>query len=322
MARLTILQSLFFCYLFQFAHASDTLYIYTTSTLGNITASESCISALTSNVTCYTSLNKAVTQTTSWGSTALSNICTDECTDSLTEYVAAVDDSCGSSTYNISGTLQVASRAGQELIWKQTVTCLTDDSTDEYCNTEFQDAAVNGTGASEIGCSQCYLDYLYNIANSEYGQSIINEDYFDARTTSCSATGYTITYTATSTSASASATATTNARCNLTDTDTTVYTVQDGDSCLSISASQNVSTALLASTNGLDSNCTFLTTDQSLCLPLICDIYMVQENDTCDSIIESLSREVNLGAFLSWNSNINSICSNIASLVGTYICAR
>ena len=51
-------------------------------------------------------------------------------------------------------------------------------------------------------------------------------------------------------------------------------------------------------------------------------IFMVQENNTCASIITGLSREVNLGAFLSWNININSLCSNIASLVGSYICIR
>lgn len=322
MPHLAILQSILFCCLLQFSDASDTFYLYTNSSLGNITASEPCISALTSNITCYAGLKKSVTQTTSWGSGALSSICIDDCTDSLTDYVATVDDSCGSSTYNISGALQPASRGGKELIWKQTATCLKDDSTGEYCNTEFQDAAVNGTGAAEIGCSQCYLDYLYTIANSEYGQSVVNEEYFDKRVESCSATGYTITYTAISTSTSASPTATSNVRCNLTDTDTTVYNVQANDTCLSISAAQNVSTGLLASTNGLDSNCTYLTTNQSLCLPQICNVYMVQENNTCASIISGLSREVNLGAFLSWNLNINSLCSNIASLVGSYICIR
>lgn len=42
--------------------------------------------------------------------------------------------------------------------------------------------------------------------------SVINEEYFDKRVESCSATGYTITYTATSTSTSASPTATSDVR--------------------------------------------------------------------------------------------------------------
>ncbi|KAI4598969.1 hypothetical protein KJ359_002384 [Pestalotiopsis sp. 9143b] len=300
------------------ATSSDTLYVYTSTSIENITASDACKSALASNVTCYSSLNKAVTEKTSWSSTVLTKICTDECTDTLQDYIAAVDDACGSSAYNISGTLQTASLAGSELVWKQSVTCLEDDSTGEYCNTEFQDAAVNGTGASEIGCSQCYLDYLYTIANSDFGQGVISEDYFEARVSSCSATGYTLTATATSTSAAA--TETSNVRCNLTDTDSTVYTVKDGDSCSSISALQNVSMGLLTSINALDTNCTYLTAGQSLCLPEICEVYMVQTNDTCDSILDSLVMDVPLQYFLSWNSNINSICSNIASLVGTYVC--
>ncbi|KAF7535268.1 hypothetical protein G7054_g5512 [Neopestalotiopsis clavispora] len=300
------------------AASSDTLYVYTSTSIENITASDACKSALASNVTCYTSLNKAVTEKTSWSSTVLTKICTAECTDSLQDYIASVDDACGSSTYNISGTVQSASRAGNELLWKQSVTCLEDDSTGAYCNTEFQDAAINGTGASEIGCSQCYLDYLYAIANSEFGRGLVSEDYFEARASSCSATGYTITATATSTSATATETA--NTRCNVTDTGSTVYTVKDGDSCTSISASQNVSTSLLTSINALDTNCTYLTTGQSLCLPDICNVYLVQTNDTCDSILESLVMDVALQYFLSWNNNINSVCSNLASLVGTYVC--
>ncbi|KAK9794210.1 putative Carbohydrate-binding module family 18 protein [Seiridium cardinale] len=299
--------------------SNNTLSIYDSSALGNLTASEVCISALTSNVTCYAGLNRAVTQTTSWSSIALGKICTAECTSSLEDYVAAVDDACGSDTYNISGSVETASYAGQELIWKQTVTCLTDDSTGDYCNTEFQDSA-NGTGATGIGCSQCYLDYLYTIADSAYGQGVVNANYFETKASNCSATGYTMTYSATATSTSAAATEASNVRCNATDSSASLYEVQVGDSCLSISASQNVSTGALANTNALDLNCTYLTTGESLCLPEICEIYQVQENDTCNSVLESLERQVSVQTFISWNSNLNSQCSNIQSLSGTYVC--
>ncbi|KAH8200951.1 hypothetical protein TruAng_004889 [Truncatella angustata] len=209
--------------------------------------------------------------------------------------------------------------AGERLLWRQSVTCITDDSSGEYCNTEFQDAA-NGTGSSKIGCSQCYLDYLYTIADSEYGKGIVSESYFEERAAACSATSYSFMHTATATTTSTVVSATSNARCNMTDTDTIVYEVQAGDSCISISAAQNVSTGLLASTNALNQNCTYLTIGQNLCLPESCEVYMVQQNDTCDSIVDSLTREVTATTFISWNTNLNSQCLNIASLMGTYIC--
>jgi hypothetical protein len=321
MAQFALLRFLLLSCLLRFATASDALYVYSTSSLKNVTASESCISALASSVTCYSSLSRAVTQTNTWSSIALERICTSDCTNSLQEYIVAVDDACGLGQYNISGVIQEASAGGQRLLWKQAATCLTDTSTGAYCATEFEEAA-NGTWSGSIGCSQCYLDYLYTLSDSEYGQGLVTQSYFEERAGNCSATGYTFTYTATSTSAAAVATATSNARCNLTDSDTRVYDVLSGDTCIGISAAQNVSTGLLASVNALDQNCTRLSADDQLCLPDVCEIYMVQQNDTCDSVVSSLARKVSVQTLLSWNGNINSQCLNMAGLVGTYICVR
>lgn len=302
--------------------STDILYVYTTASLGsNFTGTTACAEALTSNLTCYSNLGLAVTDITTWSTLSLADICQDSCTDSLTDYVAAINDVCGESTYyNISGTVQTASDAGEEMIWRQRTTCLTDEATGEYCNTYFQEAAANGT--TGVSCSDCYLDYLSSLVNSEWGQDLISPGYFSAKVSSCSATGYSVTYTATSTSSSTTATSTaaTNTRCNTTDPDTSTYTVESGDTCLSISAAQDVSTGLLASKNGLDPNCTYLTVGQELCLPEICEIHLVQVNETCDSIIANLTREITVQNLVSWNSELNAQCSNIASLVGKYIC--
>ncbi|KFY80363.1 hypothetical protein V499_00778 [Pseudogymnoascus sp. VKM F-103] len=301
----------------------DLLYIYTSSStaFANISASASCLSALTADVSCYANLGSAVTDTTTWSSSALGFICANNCTTALSAYVANVDSVCGATaTYNISGTIQTAADLGREMQWRQSTTCLTDPSSGEYCNTYFQEALANSS--TGVSCSTCYLTYMESIVNSEWGQALISNSEFESQVSSCSATGYSATYTATSSSSTSTATPTVTSgdRCNKTDPSVALYTVLANDSCIDISASQNVSTGSLTSLNGLDQGCSYLSTGEKLCLPTTCDVYLVKTNDTCTSIISSFSSGITNADLASWNSNINSQCSNLAALVGTYIC--
>lgn len=117
------------------AISNSTLTIYQSSDLVNTTASAACQQALTSNVTCFLSLPAAITRVTSWSSDALSMICDDSCTTSLNNWISSVNSSCGATAqYNITGTVQTASSAGQELLWKQSATCVEDPS-GNLCNT-------------------------------------------------------------------------------------------------------------------------------------------------------------------------------------------
>ncbi|KAF4211708.1 hypothetical protein CNMCM5878_002269 [Aspergillus fumigatiaffinis] len=59
----------------------------------------------------------------------------------------------------------------------------------------------------------------------------------------------------------------------------------------------------------------------TLCLPSVCDIHLVTANDTCSSIMGNLTRQISLTTFRSWNPRINSLCSNLQTLEGQYICA-
>ncbi|OBT52520.1 hypothetical protein VE04_06298 [Pseudogymnoascus sp. 24MN13] len=301
----------------------DLLYIYTSSStaFANISASASCLSALTADVSCYANLGSAVTDTTTWSSSALGFICANNCTTALSAYVANVDSVCGATaTYNISGTIQTAADLGREMQWRQSTTCLTDPSSGEYCNTYFQEALANSS--TGVSCSTCYLTYMESIVNSEWGQALISNSEFESQVSSCSATGYSATYTATSSSSTSAATPTVTSgdRCNKTDPSVALYTVLANDSCIDISASQNVSTGSLTSLNGLDQGCSYLSTGEKLCLPTTCDVYLVKTNDTCTSIISSFSSGITNADLASWNSNINSQCSNLPALVGTYIC--
>lgn len=303
---------------------ADTLYIHTSASLASISASEACINAMTSNVSCYAGLSQAVTQTTGWSASALSQICTSGCSSALSSYVSSVDAACGAdSQYNISGTLQSASDQGKEMQWRYDTTCLTDPTSGTYCNTLFQDAAANHQ--TSIKCSTCYLKYISSIVNSQWGQNILlSPSALERQVSSCSTSGYSVTYTPTSTvSSTASASATVVAsRCNVTDPDATVYIVESGDTCVSISVGQNVSTSALINLNSLDMSCTHLAAGVNICLPEVCEIYRVKESDTVKSIVAGLSSEVSVPQFVAWNANLNSLRSteNLTSIAGKYIC--
>ncbi|GIJ86390.1 hypothetical protein Asppvi_005278 [Aspergillus pseudoviridinutans] len=256
-ARKQLLGWLLWLISFALVHAAsnNTLFIYTSSTLNSSLFSTTYLSTLTASVPCYSGLGTAVFQTSRWSSNALDLICADTCQTALNSYVATVDTTCGKDTlYNISGSLQTASDAGSEMLWKHS---------------------------------------------------------------------YSVTYTASSSPAattSALAGAEKNVRCNITNPSSTLYVASANQTCLQISAAANVSTPSLASINALGPNCSYLTANQTLCLPEVCDIYMVSPNDTCASILGNLRREISIPTFRSWNPTINSACSNLQALQGQYIC--
>jgi hypothetical protein len=97
------------------------------------------------------------------------------------------------------------------------------------------------------------------------------------------------------------------------------YLVPPGDSCDAISLSKGVSTYSIIRAGGLRADCSNLAAGASLCLPSPCSLYRVQEGDDCASLVArhpGVTRE----SLLSWNPNINPICTNMADLVGTFIC--
>ncbi|KAF5391244.1 hypothetical protein D9757_003014 [Collybiopsis confluens] len=100
------------------------------------------------------------------------------------------------------------------------------------------------------------------------------------------------------------------------------YTVQAGDICDSISASQHVSTYQLASVNAgvFNSDCTNLQPGTSICLGYEgqdCDTtYVVKAQDTCAII--NAAYNINSTLLYGNNPQINSDCSNI--YVGEVLC--
>ncbi|KAL4924009.1 uncharacterized protein BDV17DRAFT_295820 [Aspergillus undulatus] len=298
---------------------NNTLSLYGSFDLSGQEVSAECRDVLQSNITCYRALPAAITETSSWSSDALSLICADACTASIQSWKTSAESACGQTTqYNVSGSLRTASSVADELLWKQSATCL-QDSSGEFCNLVMQQAIKNAD--SDILCSDCALRYLTTVVNSERGQEFLGPETVEKQIKSCSATqSYSVTYTASTSSSAATTPTATAARCDTSDEDTVTYTIRGNETCAEISAARNVSTPSLKALNGLDSQCAYLASGQTLCLPDVCELHLVRSNDTCDSITGNLSRSVSTPTFQSWNPSINSKCSNLQALVHQYVC--
>lgn len=103
---------------------------------------------------------------------------------------------------------------------------------------------------------------------------------------------------------------------------TNSYSIKAKDTCDSISTAYNVSTYSVTSRNGLSSDCSNIANVSSICLPEKCNVYQVQDGDTCDSIIRTHAKGISGSQFLAWNPNINTLCSNLGDLWKTFICLR
>ncbi|KAI5291815.1 hypothetical protein KEM54_006392 [Ascosphaera aggregata] len=94
------------------------------------------------------------------------------------------------------------------------------------------------------------------------------------------------------------------------------YTVKSGDNLQSIAEAQKVSTGTMRILNDIFPDESNLHVNQVLCLPRICNVYKVQENDSCASIASS--QKISVSDLLSYNPTLNSACSNL--IVNNNIC--
>lgn len=178
-------------------------------------------------------------------------------------------------------------------------------------------------------CSECWLGVLETQLNSPLGYDEGMEETFSSLTSSCSASGYSITSPTTyalNTTATATATATeTSATATSSTTSTCVssYQVQQSDDCNSVAKLLGVSTYSLLQANNLDLYCQGFANkvNQTLCVPPQCHTYTWKGTDTCDSVVGPLGN-VTIPQFLAWNPNINSLCLNSDFFIGYEVCLR
>ncbi|RYP37881.1 hypothetical protein DL767_002753 [Monosporascus sp. MG133] len=94
------------------------------------------------------------------------------------------------------------------------------------------------------------------------------------------------------------------------------HEVVSGDNCLYVSKANHVSTGALITLNSLRMDCTNLLLGQNLCLPPVCDDYVVKSGDTCIGIANQFFTSYQ--KIVAWNPTINPYCTNL--LVDHNVC--
>lgn len=256
----------------------------------------------------------------------LTALCTFDCLQSLQALSTAQQESCAADVVRISGENYPVTATTDALMWTYNFTCRRDASSGAFCAPSF-DQWVNGN-ATDKSCTDCVLGTYQIELQSPLGWDESLASRFASLTSSCQATNYPVTsptpnYITTVTTASTTSSAAAAKSCAST------YTVQSADDCHSISTSQQVSTAALIYLNNLEADCTNFPTEAGtkLCMPHTCEIYTIQQNDTCWSITDGFTTPETGQAFtisqlISWNIDISPGCDNLnlGLLAGHQIC--
>ncbi|GKZ34453.1 hypothetical protein AbraIFM66950_004728 [Aspergillus brasiliensis] len=269
-----------------------------------------CGDALVRNITCDELFSvSAIANQQYIGNKTLAAICVPDCKDSFDEYRSTVENACGTTVYNFSGVNQTVQSFLDPLAWALNVSCLT--SGDEYCYSD-----ITNRRNSIEPCSDCFLQYEAAMLGSVYGRQRVDPDSFSSLLSSCSVPGSSYPY-STPTSTSGATTSSTTSSPIATCTGT-AYTVQEGDSCDSISEAHKIATDRFITENHFDANCTTMNVGDNVCLGASCSLYQVQLDDTCTSILSNYTFYLN--QLLSWNPTIHTNCDNLDTMVGKQIC--
>lgn len=207
------------------------------------------------------------------------------------------------------------------LIWAYSYTCKRDHGTGGFCAPIFDEWAWAKANTGPGVCTDCILDTYQLRLSNDLGYDDGLASSFAALTSLCNATGYAVTVPPPNTiDATAAAAATATSR-PATKSCASMYIVQEGDDCHSISIAQRVSTSALLYLNNLEAGCTrFAPIGTQLCMPPTCDLCTVQPKDTCWAIIFALHHNFGRVQLLSWNVDIRNDCENLEMLTGHQIC--
>ncbi|KAL2854915.1 hypothetical protein BJY01DRAFT_257326 [Aspergillus pseudoustus] len=230
----------------------------------------------------------------------LSEICTNNCFQSLQSFRTHQRQVCGEESYHLDGQLVPATYGVDQLHFTYNYTCLQDPSTKQYC--------------ARLSCSYCMLRTFQVHLNSPFEYDDKFARYYSSLTSSLPITSpppYTVPGPPTTASSSMPP-----ARSCASE-----YLVQEGDDCLSVSKAQSVSTAMLRYLNGITADCSnFPEPGNSLCMPATCHLHTLRANETCFNIMRVHGWIFTMTQLISWNPNINGQCSNLEVMTGTQLC--
>ncbi|KAK3898440.1 hypothetical protein C8A05DRAFT_18986 [Staphylotrichum tortipilum] len=295
--------------------------------------SSTCLAVLNQQVACNTTL--AVLGRSGslriYSDQFLVGLCTSSCSSSLTTWLRRVSGACGAASYMpldaSSQTQVIPAYFAEKYLEYYQQTCLP-GAGGSFCNAVIGTAAginpdnqaITQTPNPTMLCNSCYLSLISTQLQQPLASNAAIASMYIALTSSCHVTSMPTTPLTTTTSC-ASTTATSTA--TATGCAGTTYTVQAGDTCQSLSYSQNIGTISLLMANNLQAYCNAFPTSGTLCIPssLTCTPYTVQLNDTCASIaLAQTGAQVSYAQILSWNPSLGGACGLIGQYVGYTIC--
>ncbi|KAK3946429.1 LysM domain-containing protein [Diplogelasinospora grovesii] len=249
-------------------------------------------------------------------------MCNTACTSSLEALRKTQVAHCtGTDNITVRGTVYPATYTTDLLLFTYGYACLA-DSTGNYCFPLFQQYnSGNDTSSSDL-CLACNLKTWQAVLDSPLGYSNVLAASYSSLTSSCQVTSYPVTsptsYALGTTTMSHPSTTTTGVTPTYTCEST--YTLQESDTCVSISRTKQVSTFYLLYSNKLPAFCTdFPAAGTDICIPQSCNTHTVAPWDTCASLVKS-TPGLTTAQLIAYNPNLNAQCGNLRSLVGYVIC--
>ncbi|KAF7884612.1 uncharacterized protein EAF02_004948 [Botrytis sinoallii] len=222
----------------------------------------------------------------------LSSICTDACLGALETLRAQQLLECSSSDLVVTaGETYPPTLTTDILLFTYNYTCIQDPTTNGYCYPDFfaWNNDTESTTSTEV-CSDCNFLIQQSQLDSPLGWDDDSARMYSSLTSSCGVTKYPV---ASPSPYSLDVTATVSSTANPSTTTAayacvSMYTIQEDDTCSSISESQQVATFYLMQANNLPGYCSEIPDPgTSLCIPQSCELYTVAANDTCYEIVQN-----------------------------------
>ncbi|RTE79638.1 hypothetical protein BHE90_005873 [Fusarium euwallaceae] len=300
--------------IFALALCANAFVIYDADDLSGGNLGDECIGSLAADIACHSEVQTFMRlgYRGSLASTAKTDlICTGACSASIRSWFNSVASNCEGKSFSDDDTVPMKFGGYMWAGWNET--CVKDPKTKKYCNEiidEFSEVdSIEEMPRDEL-CHVCHIRRLAMMQSSQY--SIYNEYYKEqleyVYKTCGGRTGPTDIPPPLKTVKPVEAPfCVTNKR----------YMTKEGDTCDSIAKASRVSGAALYMGNQeLIGDCRNIPANLRLCLPLECETYTVQPEDTCVKIESRLELEFDSLRF--YNSWLKYDCSNLQPATDFY----
>ncbi|KAK2013707.1 LysM domain-containing protein [Colletotrichum eremochloae] len=278
--------------------------------------------------TCYEALNTTVGDCPGFvavnmvemprlASPMLEALCTPGCKSSLASVRSIIASGCAADTDVIAmgRVVYPATYTIDRIMHAYDVSCARDSTSGMYCDEIYHENLANETAVD--GCSDCALGVGSILLNSPFGYDAGFAADFQSQTASCGSAGYDFTspapYAVSTKPPPPTSPTTAPTTCG------SPYIVQPGDTCDSIATAKGVSTHSVIKAGRTGTGCANLGPGKALCLPEPCTLYRVKWDDTCRDIIAAVPG-LRSHDLLTWNPNINPLCTNMVSMYEHQIC--